>query len=247
MQAQGLHGPGGHIPDFATLPTKVSVMNGRWSSPATWGGPVPTASDIVQVRHDVAFDTDSGVADIVSVEPGGALRFRNDQHTHLSVGILVVKPATPLKLGGVLEIGTVTDPVWPEFRAEIVITNRPLNLVTDPEEWGTGLLVAGGQVKMHGAVKRPTFIRTREEPLAGHSVIYLEQPAQGWRVGDEVFLPDTTHVGEMFKFGRFNDDFTAFFDPLDAALRAKDHPGHLCGRPRHHADRSAALRPPRCA
>ena len=187
----------------------------------------------------------SGVADIVSIEPGGALRFKTDQNTHLSVGILLVKPATRPTPGGVLEIGTVTEPVWPEFKAEIVITNRPLNPATDPDEWGTGLLVAGGQVKMHGAVKQPTFIRTREEPLAGATVIKLEEPADGWRVGDEVFLPDTTHVGEMFKFGRFDDDKL-----LRSATRCSTSGGpsrHRLGRPRHHADRSAALRPPRRA
>ena len=35
---RAFHGPGGHIPDFGMAPTKVSVTNGRWSSPATWSG-----------------------------------------------------------------------------------------------------------------------------------------------------------------------------------------------------------------
>src|SRR5262245_9574760 len=73
--AQAIHGPGGHIPDFGASPTKVSVASGLWSNPATWNPPaVPNANDVVRISHDVVFDTNSGVADIVSVEPGGALR-----------------------------------------------------------------------------------------------------------------------------------------------------------------------------
>jgi hypothetical protein len=43
------------------------------------------------------------------------------------------------------------------------------------------------------------------EPLAGQTVIQLEHEVSGWRVGDEVFLPDTRQVG-------VNDWFNAAYE-----------------------------------
>jgi hypothetical protein len=206
--AQGMHGPGGHIPDFGALHTKISVTNGPWSSPSTWSpAGAPLATDVVKVAHDVSFDTAAGAADIVSIEAGGALRFRPDINTLLTVGILLVKP------GATLEVGTPLAAVQPHVKAAIIIANRPLNPATDLEEWGTGLLVGGGVVTMQGAEKNPTFIRVSAEPKAGDQIIHLEQPASGWRVQDEVFLPDTRHINKFQKFNH-QSEFPFGFEEL---------------------------------
>ena len=209
LYAQGaIHGPGGHIPDFAAIHTKISVANGSWSAAGTWSpAGAPAAGDVVKVAHDVSFDSAAGIADIVSIEAGGALRFRTDQNTRLKVGILLVKP------GGTLEVGSPTAAVQPDFKAAIVIANRALNAVTDPDQWGTGLLAAGGVVTMQGAEKNPTFVRVAQEPLAGHTIVHVDTPVSGWRVGDEVFLPDTRHINKFQKFNR-QSEFPFEFEEL---------------------------------
>jgi hypothetical protein len=189
VNAQFIHTPHDHVPNFAATPTIRSVAAGPWSSPATWNvSRVPTATDVVSIGHTVTYDSATGIAMVVGVEAGGVLRFANSQFTHLRVATLLVLPT------GRLEIGTAAAPIAASVTAEITIRNVPLNLVSDPDQYGTGILSIDGTVIFHGSVKTPTFVRTTREPLAGDSTIALEQPVVGWRVGDRVFLPDTRQV-----------------------------------------------------
>jgi len=143
------------IPNFAFSPTMVSLQDGPWSSPSTWSlGRVPQAQDILVLHHQVTYDSLTGIADVIGIDVGASLRFRTDISTRLQVGIL------KLFDGGTLEIGTATTPVAPTVTAELIIRDRPLNLTTDPGQFGTGLLSVNGTVVMHGAVKTPTFVRT---------------------------------------------------------------------------------------
>jgi G8 domain len=192
------------IPNFAHAPTIVSARAGSWSDSGTWTpARLPSSRDVVLVAHDVAYDSLTGVADVIGVGPGGRLAFATSQHTRLRAGILLVMP------DGTLEVGTPQQPVAADVTAEIVIGNRPLNLAADPDQWGTGLIAVDGRVTMHGAPKAPTFARTEVEPLAGQTVIQLERAVTGWRAGDEVFLPDSREVGENDKF---NDAYALHVD-----------------------------------
>ncbi|HEX2446090.1 MAG TPA: G8 domain-containing protein [Vicinamibacterales bacterium] len=187
--AQIVHTPHDHIPNFAASPTIRSAGAGPWSSPATWTpARVPAGSDIVGIAHAVTYDTTSGDALVVGIEAGGALRFSVGQSTALRVGTLLVLP------GGVLEVGTPATPVPASLTAQIIIRDVPLNASADPDQYGTGLISIDGEVTLHGAVKSPTFVRTALEPGAGHSTLALERPAAGWRVGDRIFVPDTRQV-----------------------------------------------------
>ena len=177
------------VPNFAANPTIVSVKDGPWSSPATWSlGRVPDASDIVAIQHQVSYDSQTGIADVIGIKTGAGLRFRTDVTTKLMVGVLKIFE------GGALTIGTEATPVAANVTAELIIRNRPLNPTTDPDQFGTGLLSVSGIVTMHGAVKSPPFVRTAVEPRAGHTTLTLEQAAVGWRAGDRIFLPDTRQV-----------------------------------------------------
>jgi hypothetical protein len=177
------------IPNFAHASTLESARAGNWSEASTWNpARLPSASDVVRIAHEVTYDTVSGVADVVGIGGGGRLLFATNRSTRLRVGVLLVMP------GGVLEIGTAQQPIEPDVTAEIVIANRALQPSDDPDQWGTGLIVVDGRVRMHGAPKSPAFVRTAVEPLAGQTVIQLEQEVSGWRVGDRVFLPDTRQV-----------------------------------------------------
>ena len=187
--AQAIHTPHDHIPNFAADPTIRSAANGAWSSPSTWTpARMPAPGDIVSITHTVAFDTASGEAQVIGIGSGGVLRFATSQNTRLRVATLLVMA------NGTLEVGTATAPVLPAVTAEIVIKDAPLNAATDPDQYGTGLLCIDGTLRIHGAVKSPTFVRTSAEPLSGHSTIVFERAVSGWRVGDRVFLPDTRQV-----------------------------------------------------
>ena len=194
-RTEGLHTAFDHIPDFAANPTLRSAANGPWSSPSTWTpARVPSASDIVRITHAVTYDSTTGDADVIGIDAGGALRFSTSQSTRLRVGTLLVLP------NGALEVGISSNPIPASLTAEIIIKNKALNTTTDPDQYGTGLLAVDGRITMYGAVKTPTFVRTAAEPLAGQTVIQLEQAVSGWKAGDRLFVPDSRQVDENNKF-----------------------------------------------
>jgi hypothetical protein len=187
--AQVIHTPHDHVPDFSAAPTIRSAGPGQWSSPATWNpARIPDATDIVSITHAIDYETTGGEAAVIGVKTGGVLRFSTTQPTVLRVGTLLVLS------GGVLQVGTPTEPVEPDVTSQIVITDVPLDTSRDPDQFGTGLLSVDGTVTMHGAVKAPTFVRVTREPRAGDTTLLLAQPVQGWLAGDRLFLPDTRQV-----------------------------------------------------
>jgi hypothetical protein len=187
-EAQVIHTPNDHVPNFAASPSIRSVTGGSWSSPATWSpARVPGPSDIVSISHTVRLES-SGDALVIGIDNGGTLRFSTTQPTLLRVGTLLVLP------GGTLEAGTEASPVDPEVTAQIVIRDRALDAVTDPDQFGTGLIVVDGTVTVRGALKQPTFARVAVEPRAGQATLTFDVPVSGWRAGDRIFLPDTRQV-----------------------------------------------------
>ena len=183
------------IPNFVQNPTIRSVGNGSWFNANTWApARLPNASDVVLISHAVTYDKTTGIADTIGIDANGVLRFATDQATKLQVSMLLVMP------GGTLEVGTVANPVAANVTAEIIIRNKALDLtndgigVYDPEQWGTGLLIIDGRLKMHGSVKSPTFVRLARQPKAGDTTLLLEQAPEGWRPGDRLIVPDTRQV-----------------------------------------------------
>ena len=113
----------------------------------------------------------------------------------LTVGTMLVLD------GGELEIGSELTPVEAHVRAELVLANQTIDTIADPEQFGTGLL-AFGTVRMHGAVKSPTFVRLAfdrrrgtGDPRAGDTVLTLDEEQIGWQAGDQLILPDTRQLG----------------------------------------------------
>jgi hypothetical protein len=193
--------PHDNIPDFCESPTKTSVGSGNWSSGSTWsGGSVPSAGDrvVIGAGHTVTFDA-SSTPSLYCLGIRGTLNFRTDTNTSLRAGTILVYDV------GHLIVGTTANPVAANVTAEIVIANQPLNLGSDPGQYGTGL-IAFGEWKMHGAVKTPTFTRLTAEPLAGQSTLSLAQSVSGWRVGDSVVIPDTRQLA----FSEWDFDYNAF-------------------------------------
>ena len=142
--------------------------------------------------------------DCVDIE--GALEFRTDTDTRMTVGTVTVLET------GRLEIGAVDAPVAANVTAELVTVDQPVDTARDPEQLTVGL-IGLGTVRMHGAVKTPTFSRLAEEPLAGQTTLKLEQTVSGWKSGDKVVLPDTRQL----KRGERGSEYVPQWEELQVA------------------------------
>jgi hypothetical protein len=180
------------IPDLCVGPTITAVANGGWSAAATWSpARVPTVGDRVRVPagRSVTYDR---VADdkLACLGIAGLLTFRTTGNTRLKVG------TTYVYLGGELRIGTAATPLPSTVRAEFIIGDQALDTGTDPEQYGTGILVFG-MVRIAGTPKL-TFTRVAPdpaaEPLAGAASLTLSEAPLGWQLGDRIVLPDTRQM-----------------------------------------------------
>ena len=189
QRTPGVSGMPRGIPLFCANPTIVSVGHGAWSNPRTWSiNRVPGANDKVSIGtgHRVTYDVVTE-AMLACVEVHGQLVFVSDANTRMKVGTLMVLE------DGVLEIGTPHRPIAPHVTAELVIVDYPIDTEIDPGQVGTGL-VGLGEVTMHGTPKMPTFVRVSREPLAGQATLAFEEAVTGWRVGDQLVIPDTRQL-----------------------------------------------------
>ena len=184
------------IPNPCVVSTVTSVQSGPWDQPSTWSGNrVPASGDRVLVSPGtlVQYVTISDEKPFC-VAVGGALQFSTTTSTRLRVGTLIVLET------GSLEIGTETQPVPAGVTAELFLAGLPFDPSADPEQFWGGL-IGIGRVTMHGAVMDPTFVRLLAEPLAGQASLTVSAPLTGWRVGDEVVIPDTRELGATERFG----------------------------------------------
>ena len=115
------------IPDFAANPTVVSVSSGNWVDPGVWStGKVPGRNDIARIEagHTVYMMSASGhEADCLVLGIAGKLRHGSGS---LRVGTLLVYET------GTYEVS--------HFGGRLIIRDIP---VTDPDQFGTGLIVLG--------------------------------------------------------------------------------------------------------
>ena len=177
------------IPRICADATVTSVNSGPWSSPTTWSTQqVPGSGAAVRIASGtrVGYDVVSDAA-IRCVDVEGELVFRTTADTRMTVGTLTVLES------GRLEIGTVEAPIAASATAELVVADQPIDTARDPEQI-TGGLVGLGTIRMHGAIKSPTFVRVAAEPLAGQTTLQLEEAAAGWLPGDKLVIPDTRQL-----------------------------------------------------
>ena len=185
--ADYFHLPHESVWNFAQNPDHVTVKDGTWFDAATWSNNVvPRQGDVIRINNHVIYD---GVSDAaikaINVNPGGKLEFAVARDTRLKVGTLTV-----LK-GGELTIGTENAPVQDHVTAEIIIADQPLDLINDPMQHGTGILVLNGKLTIFGRKLSETFMRVAEEMVAGDTEIVLQGLVEGWKVDDLILIPDT--------------------------------------------------------
>lgn len=229
--------PHDNIPNFGKNPNIWSIKSGNWSDPTLWNlGRVPVQSDIVSITG-----TTNVVYDILSqqkikcltVQDSGYLKFIESLNTKLYTTHMMVLA------GGRLDIGTDESPVQTGINCDIIFCDTPINTVIDPSQYGNGLLVFGKwNVCGCGTGIPKTFIRLTENALVGQNTLKLSLPAEGWNIGDEIFIPDTHQLNYFEKAPTWN--FTAqnerflitniSADKLTLTLNgslAFNHKGHL--------------------
>ncbi len=175
--------PHDQIPNFGSHPTHRTVASGNWSNANIWEGgvlPADGAKAAVVTGHTVKFDlTTSPRFDTVSVQPGGVLTFADSKNTKMLVRNLQVLE------GG--EIKIINPNV--NIKTEVCIIDSP---ITDELKWSNGVIIHG-KATMLGFVKTP-YIKLRVEALVGDTTLQLAAPAEGWQVGDNVFIPDSHQI-----------------------------------------------------
>jgi hypothetical protein len=237
--AMPVNAVGGGVPYFCGGPTATAVADGRWSAPATWStNAVPSAGAKVLIPGErrIAYDVESAET-IQCVEIRGRLAFDTERRTKLTVVTLIVME------DGHLEVGTEERPVAAAARAEIQIADRPFDLQLDPGQVGNGI-IGLGRIRMHGAIKAPTFVRLTSDARASQATFTVDGLLQGWSSGDRIVLPDTRQLRESERGRAFasRDEQVeiAAVDGATITLRrplAWDHPAA------HGTGGATALRP----
>lgn len=123
----------------------------------------------------------NSVADYIEV--GGTLRVSRTHDTRLLFTHLTVLP------GGTLDIGTVADPIPCGVSVQLVVRDVTIDTTKDPYQWGNGLVNFGHQTRV-GCTKT-AFGATLGPISSGATTVTLSAPPVGWRVGDELLIPDT--------------------------------------------------------
>lgn len=183
--------PYNQIPNFGRSPNISSRRSGNWSDPTIWSlNRIPVAGDIVSIDSgtNVIYDIISSAAiNTVVVQSSGHFVFKTDTTTKLVLTNLLILE------GAELQIGTASTPILANAKAEIVIANTPIDMASDPESYGHGI-IGLGKVTIHGAPKPQTFVRLANEPRAGQSTLSLAQSIAGWQPGDKLILSDTRQM-----------------------------------------------------
>lgn len=129
---------------------------------------------VVELPADATYDY---------VEVAGTLKASRTHDTVTRFTHLVVLP------GGTLDVGTQADPIPCDRKVEFVVRDVPLDTTKDPFQWGNGLVNFGRQTRV--GCSKTSFVESADSIAAGATTIALASAPSGWRVGDELLLPDT--------------------------------------------------------
>jgi hypothetical protein len=162
------------FPNFAvdaSRPHKTAV-SGAWGNPATWGGAVPAASDIVSIPAGVT---------VTLTQPATAYSTVVDGTLSVSAPFVVVT----LIVNGPGRLTAAPG-------AAIIFADTPIDLAFDPQQFGHGA-VFFGTVQLQGT---PTtaWVDLAAEPQAGSTQLTLGGPVVNWKPGDTLVLNDSRVV-----------------------------------------------------
>ncbi len=117
------------------------------------------------------------------IEVSGILRVSRAADTTIRFTHMIVLP------GGLLDAGTVADPIPCGRKVELIVRNIPIDLTKDPFQWGNGLVNFGRQTRV--GCEKTSFLDTTDSLQAGATTLTLTSVPSNWTVGDELLIPDT--------------------------------------------------------
>lgn len=123
----------------------LSVQNGDWHDPDTWGGVIPKDGQRVCVSEGHVVALEGETARLKSLCLDGNLEIVGGAETHLRAGTVIV-----LHLG-TLEVGIAAHPITANARITF-LDDGPIDLKWDPKQLSRGL-VSLGKVLVHGKPK----------------------------------------------------------------------------------------------
>lgn len=174
-----------HI-DTVTLNGTVSplITAQRWSSPATWGGTVPTAGQNVLIPADRTVLLDTTTASLGILEVKGTLRFDPTKDVHLIARHVIVTD------GGRLEAGTPAQLYTRKSSITLTGTDPAANIVVHGHNTGSkGLIVMNGTLEIHGhRATAASWTKLAATANPGATQITVLNNATGWRVGDQIVI-----------------------------------------------------------
>ena len=187
------------------LPTPATAATEEyWSDPATWGGQVPGAGDVVTIPFGKSIVLDESTPKLGGVQVDGTLRIAN-RDLRLHTGWMMVH--------GLLQAGTTPNPFTNNL--EIVLDGDP-----NANIMGMGaqvLGVMGGTLELHGKPRPVRWTRLTSTAGAGYRSIRVGSRV-GWRVGDDLVISSTdlepTHA-EQRRIVGFDGDRVILDAPLD--------------------------------
>lgn len=150
-----------------------------WSDPNTWGGAVPVADDdvVIDVNMNVLLDVDTAALSSLTIH--GSLQFDQQDLALTSDWIMV---------HGALLIGHPGQPH--QHQATITLTgDDPLVNPTT-----RGLMVMGGQLRLHGVSPASTWTQIDQHIQANDTAIAVLD-STGWQAGDQIAIAPTDFFG----------------------------------------------------
>lgn len=174
------------------MATRNTAQAGLWSNPATWGGTVPVAGDVVNVEHPVTFDVDqsgwaSGLGAVNLYAPLTASTAPGDYLLKLGSGTLTIQN------GGQLAAGSAETPypVTCTFTIQCTVANYHVNLNGCPNA-----------LMLYGATPAIPYVRMTADAAIGVTTLAVDTDvtADLWKVGDPVSVCDINRVREAEEY-----------------------------------------------
>jgi Viral BACON domain len=132
------------------------------------------AGQVIELPADASYDY---------IEVAGTLRVSREHDTFTRFTHFVILH------GGTLDAGTQADPIPCDRKVEFVIRNVPIDTAKDPFQWGNGLVSFGRQTRV--GCSKTAWVEAAGSILSGASTVTLASSPSGWKVGDELLIPDT--------------------------------------------------------
>jgi hypothetical protein len=183
---------------FALTGTISTIQSGNWSNPATWGGKLPTPSDIplISSGHIVTYDMASAGYGGLSISSGATLEFDSGRSaTYQSSGNVVVE--------GKLAMRPSNASITHFLQFINIDESKFVGGGMDPIATDVGLWVMGsGLLDLVGASKT-SFVRAAGNIAAGATSIPLGTTPAGWQANDNITIAPTQSptVGNAYLTG----------------------------------------------